>query len=159
MKHFRKGRKLSYTLEYHKKLEEEGISEETAALLAGHIACTVFDEEGKKVAYFGIHPETGKAKSHSSFNPELYLYRWNAIDAEQPVFFAPDMFECVRQVMGGRQAVCNFGLPYLSQTHLKLLAACSTVIFSPGISNEIMIQAARNLENPLCFLKDGNNGK
>jgi hypothetical protein len=32
-------------------------------------------EEGKKVAYFGIHPETGRAKSHSSFNPELYLYR------------------------------------------------------------------------------------
>ena len=162
--------KLTYPLEYHKKLEEEGISEETAVLLeigkpkgkgilAGHIAFTVFDEDGKKVAYFGIHPETGKAKSHSSFNPELYLYRWNAVDPEHSVFLTPDMFECVRQVMGGHQAVCNFGLPYLSQTHLKLLATCSTVIFSPGISNEIMIQSARNLENPLCFLKDNNNGK
>jgi hypothetical protein len=60
---------------------------------------------------------------------------------------------------GGHQAVCNFGLPCLSQTHLKLHATCSTVVFSPGISNEIMIQAARNLENPLCFLKDNNNGK
>jgi hypothetical protein len=101
----------------------------------------------------------GKAKSHSSFNPELYLYRWNAVDPEQSVFFTPDMFECVRQVIGGHQPVCNFGLPYLSQTHLMLLATCSTVIFSPGISNEIMIQAARNPENPLSFLKDSINGK
>jgi hypothetical protein len=162
--------KLFYTLEYHKKLEEEGISEKTANLLeigkpkgkgilAGHIAFTVFDEEGRKVAFFGIHPEMGKAKSHSSFNPELYLYRWNAVDPEQPVFLTPDMFECVRQVMGGHQAICNFGLPYLYQTHLKLLATCSTVVFSPRISNDIMIQADRNLENPLCFLKDSNHGK
>ena len=40
----------------------------------------------------------GKAKSHSSFNPELYLYRWNAVDPEQSVFLTPDMFQCVRQV-------------------------------------------------------------
>ncbi|MFC1657515.1 hypothetical protein ACFL2P_02970 [Candidatus Moduliflexota bacterium] len=157
--------KLTYPLEYHKKLQEEGISEETAFLLeigkpkgkgilAGHIAFTVFDEEGKKVAYFGIHPETGKAKSHSSFNPELYLYRWNAVDQDQSVFFTPDMFECVRQVMGEHQAVCNFGLPYLSEEHIRFLSKCSMVIFSPKISGEIMIQAAKNLENPLCFLKD-----
>ena len=63
--------KLSYTLEYHKKLESEGIAEDTAALfdigkpkgkgiLAGHIAFTVNNEEGTRIAYVGVHPETGK---------------------------------------------------------------------------------------------------
>jgi len=160
--------KLSYTLEYHKKLNEEGISEETAALfeigkpkgkgiLAGHIAFTVSDEEGRKIAYVGIHPETGKVKMHSSFNPELYLYRWNHINPEDAVFFTPDMFECARQVMGGHQAVCNFGLPYLSDEHILMLSTCSMIIFSPKISPEIMMQAPRNLENSLCFLKDKVN--
>ncbi|NNG06549.1 MAG: hypothetical protein HKM90_02355 [Desulfobacteraceae bacterium] len=162
--------KLTYELEYDTKLEEEGISEENARtlevgrpkgknILAGHIAFTVHDEEGKKVAYFGIHTKTGRTKAHSSFNPELYLYGLHSADREETIFFTTDMFECVRQILAGNQSVCNFGLPYLSQTHLNFLTTCQTVVFSPRISNEIMIQAARNLENPLSFLKDSNNGK
>jgi hypothetical protein len=162
--------KLTYELEYDKKLEEEGITEENARILgigrpkgknilAAHIAFTVHDEEGKKVAYFGIHTKTGKTKAHSSFNPELYLYRLHSADREQGIFFTTDMFECVRQILAGHQSVCNFGLPYLSQIHLSLLVSFQTVIFSPKIPNEIMSQAARNLENPLSFLKDSKNGK
>ena len=160
--------KLEYILEYHKKLETEGISEDTAALfkigkpkgkgiLAGHIAFIVSNEEGTKIAYVGVHPETGKMKMHSSFNPELYLYRMDHIDHEEPLFFTPDMFECVRQITGGHQAVCNFGLPYLSEEHIQMLSNYKMIIFSPKISSEIMMQAPRNLENALCFLKDKGN--
>lgn len=156
--------KVTLDLEYHKKLEEEGISEDTAALfeigkpkgkgiMAGHTAFAVFDGEGKKVAYFGIHIENGNTKVPSNFNPELYLYRWNHTDTENAVFFTPDMFECVRTVAGGKQSVCNFGLPYLSEAQLELLARCSMVIFSPKISRDIMNQAASRLEIPLTFLK------
>ena len=159
--------KLTLKLEYHSKLEEHGISEETAALLeigqakgrnvlAGHIAFRVEDEEGMKIAYYGLHLETGKPKFF--FNPELYLYRWNFIDKEQAVFFTPDIYECVRQVQGGNQAVCNFALPYLSEAHLEMLSQCSTAIFSPKISDEIIYQAPRRLEVPLVFLKGEDNG-
>jgi len=157
--------KLTLNLEYHSKLEEQGISEETAALfeigqakgrgvMAGHMAFMVEDEEGMKIAYYGLHLETGKPKLF--FNPELYLYRWNNVAKEKAVFFTPNIYECVRQIMGGNQAVCNFGLPYLSETHLEMLSQCSTVIFTPRISDEIIYQAPRRLEVPLVFLKNCN---
>jgi hypothetical protein len=109
-----------------------------------------------KIAYYGLHLETGKPKLF--FNPELYLYRWNNVDKEKAVFFTPKIYECVRQIMEGNQAVCNFALPYLSETHIEMLSKCRQVIFSPRISDEIIYQAPRRLEVPLVFLKEEKDG-
>jgi hypothetical protein len=115
---------------------------------------TISSEDGVKIAYVGVHPETGKTKMHSSFNPEFYLYRWNHVDKDKAVFFTPDLFECVRQIMGGHQAVCNFGLQYLSEEQITMLSQCNSVIFSPRIGTEIVYQAPRRLEIPLVFFKE-----
>jgi len=159
--------KLELKLEYHPMLEQKGISEEMAALfeigqskgrnvLAGHMTFRVEDENGMKIAYYGLHLKTGKPKFF--FNPELYLYRWNAVDQDKAVFFTPDIYECVRQTLGGHQGVCNFALLYLSEAHIQMLSQVSMVIFSPKISDEIIYQAPRRLEVPLVFLKEEKSG-
>ncbi len=149
---------VSYELEYDRYLEQQGISKETAGLLgigkpkgktmlSGCIAFTVFDELDRKIAYYGIRIKDGRPVFHNSFNPELYLYNFSRIDAEQEVHFTTDMTECVKLISRGQQAVCNFGLPYLSSAHCALLNKCKYVSFSSEIGNlhEIVMQAVKNM--------------
>jgi len=156
--------KIEYELVYDKVLEEQGISEDICrtlgvgrpkgkTMLSGCIAFTVFDEEGKKVAYFGLRIKDQKPVFHSSFNPELYLYRFNTISLEEPVFFTTSMFETLSMVVSGKAAICNFGLPYLSETHIELLTKCSTITFSHMINPEILMQSAQKIDAFLRFLK------
>jgi hypothetical protein len=157
---------ITYDLEYDKYLELQGISEEVCnelgigrpkgkTMLSGCIAFAVYDELDKKIAYYGIRVKDGKPIFHHSFNPELYLYNFNRIDTEQEVQFTTDMLDCVKLLSIGEQAVCNFGLPYLSNTHFALLNKCKYVSFSYEIKNldEISVQAVKNLQNFMRVLK------
>lgn len=157
---------LSYELEYHTYLELQGISEEVCkelgigrpkgkTMLSGCIAFTVHDELDKKIAYYGIRIKDGKPIFHHSFNPELYLYNFDRIDTEQDVQFTTDMLDCVKLLSRGQQAVCNFGLPYLSNTHFALLNKCKYLSFSYEIKNldEISVQAVKNLQTFMRILR------
>jgi hypothetical protein len=158
---------VSYTLEYDKYLEAQGIQEETArvlgigrpkgkTMLSGAVAFTVYDEKDLKVAYYGVRVKDGKSIFHRSFNPELYLYGFNRLDTEQEVFFTSDLFDCVRLIQDGNQAICNFGLPYLSTAHLDLLQKCRLISFSPKVKNldEIALQAIKHLQAYVRLLKN-----
>ena len=114
-----------YEMEYDRSMESNGITETTAksmgigrpkgkTMLSGTIAFPVYSE-GKKVAYWGQRIKDRKPVFHNSFNPELYLYNLDSIITEREVYVTTDMLECVRLIQDGTQAVCNFGLPYLSQ--------------------------------------------
>jgi hypothetical protein len=157
---------ITYELEYDKYLELQGISEEVCrelgigrpkgkTMLSGCIAFTIYDELDKKIAYYGIRIKDGKPIFHHSFNPELYLYNFNRIDTKQEVQFTTDMLDCVKLLSTGQQAVCNFGLPYLSSTHSELLNKCQYVSFSCDMKNpdEISVQAVRTLQNFMRVLK------
>ena len=157
---------VSYDLEYHRYLELHGITEETATslgigrpkgktMLSGCIAFTVLDELDRKIAYYGIRIKDGRAVFHNSFNPELYLYNFSRIDTDQEVQFTTDIVDCVRLISRGQQAVCNFGLPYLSRAHFTLLNKCKYVSLSFEIQNidEIALQAVRNLRTFVRVLK------
>jgi len=155
---------IEYELEYDKFLEDRGIPEDLCkilgvgrpkgkTMLSGCIAFTVFDEEGKRVAYYGVRIKDQKPVFHHSFNPELYLYRFNTVDPEEPVLFTPSMFEALLRTVGGEQAISNFALPYLSETHLQLLSKCSFITFSDQISHEILVQAATKIDAVLRFTR------
>lgn len=159
---------INYELEYDKFLEDQGIPEDICktfgvgrpkgkTMLSGCIAFTVFDEEGKRIAYYGIRIKERKPVFHNSFNPELYLYRFNTIDPEEPVYFTPSMFEVLLRTMGGEQTISNFGLPYLSEAQIELLSKCSFITFSDQISHEILMQAATKIDSALRFQKKGTN--
>ena len=131
---------MDYKLHYHPFLKERGISEELAAdlgigvpqgktMLAGCIAFTVHDEQGMKIAYYGMRLKDRKAVFHKSFNPELYLYNWHRIQNDQEVLFTSNMLDCVQLIGEGKQAVSNFVLPYLSFAHMALLQKCRLVEF------------------------------
>jgi len=98
-------------------------------IMAGHVAFTVHNEHGVKVAYYGIHIPDKKAKFPSNFNPELYLYNYHNINHNEEVWITKDMFNCLRIIQSGRQSVCNFGLPYLSVKQYQLLSDCDRVVF------------------------------
>jgi predicted RNA-binding Zn-ribbon protein involved in translation (DUF1610 family) len=155
--------KLDYELEFVKALEEKGYTEELCkalgvgqpkgkCMLAGHIAFTVFDETGKKVAYYGLSLKDGKPKFHHSFNPELYLWNLNHCDREKATVITPSLFECLSLLAGGTQAVCNFGLPYLSNRQLELLKDFHylNVKWDGG---EICRQLPQHLESYIRFFK------
>jgi hypothetical protein len=123
---------LEYKLQYNKFLEAQGISDEIArayrigvpkgkTILSNCVAFTVHDENGKRIAYYGIRIKDLKPVFHSSFNPELYLYNYHRIDPEADIHFTTNMFDCIRNFSSGRQSVYNFGLPYLSAEQISLL--------------------------------------
>ena len=129
---------LNYTLEWCTEMEKEGLNQELCqrlgvgkpkgkTMLSGSIALTVHNEHGLKIAYWGL--KDGKPKFHSSFNPELYLYNYHLIDPTKEVWITKDMFNCLRLIQNGKQAVCNFGLPYLSIKQYQLLSKCDRVVF------------------------------
>lgn len=161
---------MDYKLQYHPFLKEYGIPEELATdlgigvpqgktMLSGCLTFTVYDEQGKKIAYFGIRLKDRKAIFHRSFNPELYLYNWHRIQNDREVLFTTDLLDCVRLIGEGKQAVSNFGMPYLSATHLELLQRCKFVelIVENQHIQEISKQVVNNLRNYYRFrLKDKN---
>jgi hypothetical protein len=74
-------------------------------MLSGCVAFTVHDENGNKIAYYGIRMKDLKPVFHSSFNPELYLYNYHRIDPETDVHFTTDMFDCIRILSSGRRKI------------------------------------------------------
>ena len=155
---------MDYKLYYHPFLKEQGISEELSTdlgigvpqgktMLSGCVAFTAHDEQGMKIAYYGIRLKDRKAIFHKSFNPELYLYNWHRIQNDQEVLFTLNLRDCVRFIGEGKQAVSNFGLPYLSATHLELFQLCRLVEFT--VENqyiqEISKQVVNNLKNYYRF--------
>jgi len=150
---------LAYELEYDNYLELQGISQDVCkelgigrpkgkTMLSGCIAFAIYEQD-KKIAYYGIRIKDGKPIFHHSFNPELYLYNYNRVDTGQDVYFTTDMLDCVKLLSRGQQAVCNFGLPYLSTTHFALLKQCKYVSFAYEMKylDEICFQAVKNLQN------------
>lgn len=131
---------MKYELQYHPFLESQGISEKTSrdleigvpkgkTMLAGCVVFTVRDEEGRKIAYYGIRIKDLKVMFHRSFNPELYLFNFFNSDSSEPVYFSSNMFQCIKNIEQGRQCVCNFGLPYLSCHQLDLLRGYEKIVF------------------------------
>jgi hypothetical protein len=155
---------MDYKLHYHPFLKEQGMSEELAAdigigvpqgktMLSGCLAFTVHNEQGMKIAYYGIRLKDRKAVFHKSFNPELYLYNWHHIQNDQEVLFTTNMFDCVRLIGEGKQSVSNFGLPYLSTAHLELLQRCKYIEFIVDDQQikEFSKQVIHNLRNYYRF--------
>ncbi len=131
---------LTYETEYHEFLEQQGLvldfckqegigKPKGKTMLSGCIAIPICDEDGNKIAYIGVRIKDRKVTCHKSFNPELYLYGHNRIDPHKEVFFTTDMIDCLKGIQNGIQAVCNFGLPYVSQAQLELLNKCGMVTF------------------------------
>jgi hypothetical protein len=151
---------MDYKLHYHPLLKEQGISEELATdigigvpqgktMLSGCVAFTVHNEQGMKIAYYGIRLKDRKAVFHKSFNPELYLYNWHRIQKDGEVLFTTNLLDCVRLIGEAKQTVSNFGLPYLSAAHLELLQRCKYVEFivEDQQIQEISKQVIKNLQN------------
>jgi hypothetical protein len=159
---------LEYELQYNKFLEAQGISEKIArangigvpkgkTMLSGCVAFTVHDENGKRIAYYGIRMKDLKPIFHKSFNPELYLYNYHRIDPETDVHITTDMFDCIRTLSLERQSVCNFGFPYLSTEQIFLLQRFTYVSFdcSMNHSSELTRQLTANLQNYVRILRNG----
>lgn len=115
-------------LDYLDYLHQRGITEETAqdlhigrpkgrGVFAGCIVFLCHDENGMRLGYFGIKMTEGRANQF--FNPELYLYGLNR--GGDDLILVDDMFECVRLIQDGQNAVCNFGTPFLSIEQIELL--------------------------------------
>lgn len=156
---------LNYELEYTSEMEKEGLSQELCetigigrpkgkTMLSGYIAFTVHNETGLKVAYYGIKIADGRPKFHQSFNPELYLFAYHAADKNEEVLITTDMFSCLRHLAKGNQAVCNFGLPYLSPRQMQLLSSFPCITFEWFFTDkrDIMLNAAQNLKAYHRFL-------
>ena len=156
---------ITYQLEYVPFLETQGISKETCekleigrptgkTMLSGCIAFTVYHDE-KKIAFYGIRIKDRKQVFHKSFNPEFYLYNFDQIDPEKDVYFTADIFECVKLLQGGNQAICNFGLPYLSNFHVEQLQKCKylSVVSENGNLGEIRKQLFDSCNNYVRFIK------
>jgi len=131
--------KLSYELTYHDYLKTAGFSEEFCkaqevgvpkgkAMLNGHLTFLIRDENGMKVAYYGLSLKDRNPKFHQSFNPELYLYNLHMVKGDT-VLIVSDILDCLRFIREGNPAVSNFGLPYLSQRQLEFIKGFQTIIF------------------------------
>lgn len=125
---------LDYELEYSPVLGEKGLPKEIVTLfevgkpkgktmLSGCLAFCVRNEKGFKVAYYGIKSD-GTPKFHSSFNPETLLYCPIPLDYTKEVVLTTDMVQTLVYTIDGKQACCNFGLPYLSKWQLDQLSKC-----------------------------------
>jgi hypothetical protein len=143
---------LDYVLQYHKVLEELGVNEEQAkrhevgvpqgkTMCAGCLTFLVRDETGMKIAYYGIRLKDKKHVFYKDFNPELYLFNLNDAEPVDPVYFTDDMTECLKLMIGDNQAVCNFGLPYISEFQFSLLNKMEYVIFKVKNKKPIALQA------------------
>lgn len=156
---------LNYELEWTMDLEKEGLNRELCdtigigrpkgkTMLSGCIAFTVHGETGVKIAYYGIGISDHRPKFHQSFNPELYLFAYHAADKDEEVLVTTDMFSCLRHLAQGKQAVCNFGLPYLSTRQMELLSSFPYVTFEWLFTDkkEIILSVARNLKAYHRFL-------
>lgn len=137
--------KLNYELQYHKFLEGMGITEHTCkiceigvpkgkTMLSGCVAFTIvsgtYDRTAAlKIAYYGIRMKDKAPVFHKSFNPEAYLYILGYFNPQDPVYFTTDMFECVKMFQEQKQAMCNFGLPYLSPQQLEEMRDIPLIIF------------------------------
>jgi hypothetical protein len=155
---------INYELFYNDFIKSKGIEEEMCKLLeigvpkgktmlAGSVAFAVRDTKGMKVAYYGIKMKDGKPVFHNTFNPELYLYNFCNIDFSEPVHFTTDIFRCVYNIENGRQCVCNFGLPYLSDTQLELLHQVEHIVLlvDEPLVKPLAIQMAENKMNYFRF--------
>ena len=137
---------MQYELTYNKFIEAQGFDEEVCKLyefgspkgktmLAGSVAFTVRDENGKKIAYYGIRMKDLKPIFHNSFNPEHYLWGYYRItDKDKVLFFTTDLFKCVRMQASGFQSVCNFGLPYISKEQMALIKDFSYLCFMVDVA-------------------------
>ena len=157
--------KMQYELHYGEFLKARDISEEECALfevgipkgktmLAGTVAFTVRDENGKKIAYYGIKMKDGKPVFHNSFNPELYLWGFHRIiDKESPLRFTTNMFTCLKVQTGGFQSVCNFGLPYISKQQMELIKDFNHIYFiiEKDLVKPFAIQMAENFKGYFKF--------
>ena len=131
---------IKYELLYKDFIKEKGISEAICqhleigvpkgkTMLAGSVAFAVRDEAGTRIAYYGIKMKDGKPIFHKTFNPEFYLYNFCNLVMQDSTYFTTDMFKCVRLIEEGKQCICNFGLPYLSPSHLELLDNIDNLVF------------------------------
>ena len=155
---------INYELFYHDFIKTRGITEEMCrfleigipkgkTMLAGSVAFAVRDDKGMKVAYYGIKMKECKPVFHNSFNPELYLYNFCNLKFSEPVYFTTDIFRCVYNIENGRQCVCNFGLPYLSDAQLELLHLADRIVFlvDEALVKPLAIQMAENKMNYFRF--------
>lgn len=143
---------ITYDLQYTSQLAEKGLTEgfchrmgigypKGKTMLAGCIAFEVRNEDHLKIAYYGLKVKDNRPVFHRSFNPELYIYGMDMVDKEFPVYFTTDLWKCVQLIQNDVQAVCNFGLPYLSTEQVRLLEKCSMVVYHrDGNFSEIMRQ-------------------
>ncbi len=155
---------INYELFYNDFIKSKGIGEEICkaleigvpkgkTMLAGSVAFAVRDSKGMKIAYYGVKMKDGKPVFHNSFNPELYLYNFCNIDFSEPVYFTTDIFRCVNAIGNGKQCVCNFGLPYLSEDQLNLLHHLDHIVFlvDEQLVKPLAIQMAENKMNYFRF--------
>jgi hypothetical protein len=145
---------FEYDLQYTNQLEAKGLTKDFCkrmgigrpqgkTMLAGTIAFIILNKDRDPIAYYGLRIKDSKPVFHKSFNPELYLYGYNDIDKEQEVYFTTDIWKCLEIIQKGGQAVCNFGLPYLSASHTEMLQQIKTVLYvkdqySKDIQKQVM---------------------
>ena len=131
---------FEYDLQYTNHLEAKGLTKEFCkrmgigkpkgkTMLAGTIAFLILNQERDPIAYYGLRIKDQKPVFHKSFNPELYLYNFHEIDKQGEVYFTTDIWRCLDIIQKGGQAVCNFGLPYLSPSHTQMLQQIKTVLY------------------------------
>jgi hypothetical protein len=156
---------LNYELEWCAEMEKRGLSREFCqqigvgkpkgkTMLSGCIAFTVQNEAGVKIAYYGIRIADRRPTFHRSFNPELYLFAYHTADTGEEVLVTTDLFSCLRHIAGGKQSVCNFGLPYLSSRQMELLSPFPRITFEWLFADkrEIMLNVAQNLKTYHRFM-------
>lgn len=131
---------FEYDLEYSTQLEARGLSKEFCkkhgigrpkgrTMLAGCIAFLILDQERDPIAYYGLRIKDQRPVFHKSFSPELYLYNFHSIDPDEETYFTTDIWKCLDLIQKGRQALSNFGLPYLSSSHTEMLQKIRTVVY------------------------------
>ncbi len=154
--------KISYELGFSDFIKDKGVSEDMCrfleigvpkgkTMLSGSVAFAVRDENGVRIAYYGIKMKDGKPIFHKSFNPELYLYNLCNINKTEPLYLTTDIFKCVGNIENGKQSICNFGLPYLSKTQLDLLRSVEYIVFQVEDIKQFAVQMAENRMNYFRF--------
>jgi predicted RNA-binding Zn-ribbon protein involved in translation (DUF1610 family) len=101
--------------------QDYGIGYCRKGIMAGHIAIPVHDENGMKVAYVGVNAKTGKLKFPKNFNPDFYLWNCHRAHPDIEVYFTTSLMDALKIIQDDKQAVSNFGLPYISSEQLKLI--------------------------------------
>ena len=150
-----------YELEYCELLNKEGIKQELCErlgvgkpkgkkMLSGHLVFTIF-EYNKKIAYYGISLSDRKPKFHKSFNPENHLYQFSP---REEIWVTTDMIACLRLLQEGKEACCNFGLPYFSMRQYELLNDCERVNIDWRFTDrrDIAVGLAQNLKKYYRFV-------